>query len=100
MTYLTTVPGGTQAPGAWLDMLHEGAKVQYRQVVSQVHGVPVRLAVSVGIVACVAVLAVTRVIVSEPWAAATVCMVFCLFAQSVGAFIYRGLRFIKAIVVR
>lgn len=100
MTYLTTVPGGVQAPGAWLDMLHEGAKVQYRQVVPQIHGVPVRLAISVGIVVCLAVLVVASYTITEPWAAAAVCMVFGLFAQSVGAFMYHGLRFIKALVVR
>lgn len=100
MTYLTTVPGGAQPPGAWLDMLHEGAKVQFRQEVPQVHGVPVRLAISVGIVACVAVLVAASFILSEPWAAAAICMVFGLFAKSVGAFLYRGLLFIKALVVR
>lgn len=100
MTYLTTVPGSTQGPGAWLDMLHEGAKVQFRPVVPQIHGVSVRLAISVGIVACVAVLIAVSFTVTEPWAAAAICMVFGLFAQSVGAFLYRGLRFVKALVVR
>lgn len=100
MTYLTTVPSAEQAPGAWLDMLHEGAKVQYRQTVPQVHGVPVRLAISVGIVACLAVLIVASFTITEPWAAATICMVFGLFAQSVGAILYHGLRFVKALVVR
>ncbi len=100
MTYLTTVPNGNQGPGAWLDMLHEGAKVQYRQVVPKVHGVPIRLAISVGIVACVAVLVIASFTLTEPWAAAAICMVFGLFAQSIGAFLYRGLRFIKALVVR
>lgn len=100
MTYLTTIPGGTQGPAAWLDMLHEGVKVQYRQVVPQIHGVPVRLALSVGLIACVVVLVIASFTLTEPWAAAAICMVFGLFAQSVGAFLYRSLRFIKALVVR
>lgn len=100
MTYLTTVPNGNQGPGTWLDMLHEGAKVQYRQVVPQVHGVPIRLAISVGIVACVATLVIVSFTIAEPWAAAAISMIFGLFAQSIGAFLYRGLRFIKALVVR
>lgn len=100
MTYLTTVPAGGQGPAIWLDMLHEGVKVQYRQVVPQVHGVPKRLAISVGLVVCVSVLAVASVAFTEPWAAAAVCMIFGLFAQSIGAFVYRGLRLLKALVVR
>jgi hypothetical protein len=56
MTYLTTVPKGTEAPAVWLDILHEGVRVQYRQAVPQVHGVPVRLALSFGLVTCLAVL--------------------------------------------
>lgn len=100
MTYLTTVPGGMKSPAAWLDMLHEGAKVQFRDVVPQIHGVPVRLAVQIGIVACIVVLVTISLTITESWAAAAICMVFGLFAQSVGAFIYRGLRLLKAIVFR
>ena len=100
MTYLTTVPTAGQGPAVWLDMLHEGVKVQHRQVVPQVHGVPIRLAISVGLVVCVAVLAIASIAFTEPWAAAAVCMVFGLFAQSIGAFAYRGLQLLKALVVR
>lgn len=100
MTYLTTVPAGGQGPFVWLDMLHEGAKVQHRQVVPEVHGVPIRLALSVGLVVCILSLAVASAVLAEPWAAAVVCMTFGLFAQSIGAFVYRGLRLLKALVVR
>jgi len=100
MTYLTTVPAAGQGPAVWLDMLHEGVKVQHRQVVPRVHGVPIRLAISIGLVVCVAVLAIASIAFTEPWAAAAVCMFFGLFAQSIGAFVYRGLRLLKALVVR
>lgn len=100
LTYLTSVSGNTHAPGAWLDMLHEGVKVQYRQVVPQIHGVPVLLALYIGAVTCVAVLAVTSFTISEPWAAAAICMTTGLFAQSLGAVIYRCLRLVKTIISR
>ncbi len=100
MAYLTTVPAAGKGPAIWLDMLHEGVKVQHRLVVPQVHGVPVRVAVSVGLVVCVAALAIASVAFSEPWVAAAVCMVFGLLAQSIGAFAFRGLRLIKALVLR
>lgn len=100
ITYLTTVPVGGLGPAVWLDMLHEGVRVQHREVVPQVHGVPIRLASSVGLLVCIAMLAVSSLALTEPWAAAAVCMVFGLFAQSIGAFVYRGLRLLKALIVR
>ena len=100
MNYLTTVPNGAQGPAVWLDMLHEGVRVQHRAFVPQVHGVPIRVAVAIGLVACVVVFGLSSYLLSEPWAAAAVCLIVGLFAQSVGAFLYRGFRFIKSLVVR
>jgi hypothetical protein len=98
MTYLTTVPSGTTNPLIWLDMLHKGVRVQFRPLVQQIHGVPVRIALSIGFVACLTTLIITSLLITESWAAASICMVFGLFAQSVGAFIYRGLRFLKTLI--
>ena len=100
MTYLTTVPIAGQGPAVWLDMLHPGIRVQYRAVVPQIHGVPTRTAIAIGLLACVAVLVVSSIMLSEPWAAALVCLLVGLFAQSVGAFIYRGFGMVKSLVVR
>lgn len=99
MTYLTTVPNGSEGPAVWLDILHEGVRVQYRQAVPQIHGVPVRLALSIGLITCLVVLALSSFFISEAWAAAVICLVFGLFAQSIGAFVYRALRFFKSLVV-
>lgn len=99
MTFLTTVPTGCEGPAIWLDMLHEGVKVQERQVVQQIHGVPIRLAISVGLILCVVVFAASSIAINEPWAVGAVCMLFGLFAQSIGAFVYRCLQLIKALVI-
>ena len=74
--------------------------VQYRPVVPQIHGVPTRTAIAIGLLACVAVLVLSSIMLSEPWAAALVCLLVGLFAQSVGAFIYRGFSMLKSLVVR
>lgn len=99
MTYLT-VPTGSQSPIISLDLLHEGVRVQHRAVVPHVHGVPVRVAVASGLVTCIAVLVLSSLFLAEPWAAATVCLATGLFAQSIGAFLYRGFRLIKSVVLR
>lgn len=100
MTYLTTVPVGTEGPSVWLDMLHQGVRLRYRPPVPQIHGVPVRVALAIGLAACTAALALASVYLSEPWAAALVCLLVGLFAQSVGAFLYRTFLFAKALLVR
>lgn len=97
--FLTTVPPGGQGPAVWVDMLHPGVRVEYRPNVPQIHGVSVKLALPIGLAACVAVLVGTSLYVPVVWLAALLCMIFGLVAQSVGAFIFRGARYLKNLVV-
>ena len=97
---LTTVQNGINGPSVWLDILHEGVQVQFRQTVPQVHGVPIRLALSIGLITCLVVLVLSGMFISEAWVAAVICMICGLFAQIIGAFIYRVFRLLKALVVR
>lgn len=97
--FLTTVPQGNDGPAIWLDILHPGTKVRFRPSVAQIHGVPVRIALRVGLGACVAVLILSSLYVSAVWVAALLCMVVGLFAQSIGAFTLRAFRSIKYAVV-
>ena len=100
MRFLTTVPNQNEPPGIWVDLLHPGAQVEFRQLTQQIHGVPVRLALPLGLFASLAVLIAVSFLVTEVWAAAIVAMVVGLIAQSIGAWIYRGIRFVKRIVLR
>lgn len=100
MTYLTTVPNGTEGPSVWLDMLHKGVRVRYRPLVLKVHGVPIKIAVAVGLAAAVATLALTSLFLAEPWAAGAICLLVGLVAQSIGAWLYRGYVFLKSLVIR
>lgn len=99
-TYLTTTVAGAQGPSVWLEVLHQGVRAQYRLLVPQVHGVPIKIAVSAGLVVCAALLAVASATLSEPWAAASICLVAGLFAQSIGAFAVKGLLLLKSLVLR
>lgn len=99
-TYLTSVPGGNQGPSVWVDLLHQGVRIQYRQLGPQVHGAPVRAAILVGLLACVVTLVLASLYISEPWAAGLVCLVVGLIAQSIGAILYRGGLFLKSLVLQ
>ena len=99
MTYLSTTPSA-EGPSVWLDVLHQGVRAQFRPLVPQVHGVATRTASAVGLAISVGMLAFASLTVSEPWAAGLLCLLVGLFAQSVGAFAYRGFLFLKALVLR
>jgi hypothetical protein len=100
MTYLTTTPDGATGPSVWLDLLHPGVRVQYRIIVPQVHGVPLRIALTLGLIAAILAFTLSSFYLTEPWAAALVCLVVGLAAQSVGALVFRTARFFKSLVVR
>jgi hypothetical protein len=100
LTYLTTVPSGTEGPSVWLDTLHKGVRVRYQPLVPQVHGVPIKIAVAVGLAAAIATLALASIFLTEPWAAATVCLLVGLIAQSIGAWLYRAYLFVKSLIIR
>jgi len=100
--FLTTVPQAHVAEGplVWVDLLHPGAQISFRPLTPQIHGVPVRLAIRLGLFVCLMVLIATSVLLDEVWAAAFLCMVVGLFAQSVGAAAFRIGLFLKRIILR
>lgn len=83
-----------------VDLLHPGAQIQFRPLMQQIHGVPIRMALPLGLFASLAVLLVVSFLLTEVWAAALITMVVGLIAQSIGAWIYHGIRFIKKLVLR
>lgn len=100
MHFLTTVPSQNEKPGIWVDLLHPGAQIEFRLLTQQIHGVPVRLALPLGLLASLAVLLGVSFLLTEVWAAALISLVIGLIAQSIGAWIYRAIRFIKHLVLR
>ena len=100
MHFLTTVPNQNETPAAWVDLLHPGAQIQFRLLTQQIHGVPVKLALPLGLLASLAVLLAVSYLLTEVWAAAVIAMVVGLIAQSIGAWIYRAIRFVKQLILR
>lgn len=88
-SYLTSVPLGQEPPMAWVDLLHKGTTLAFREPAPEIHGVPVRLALPLGLAVCVALTVVAVLFVYPPWLAAAICLVAGLFAQSLGAALYR-----------
>lgn len=98
--YLTSVPTSNEGPSVWVDLLHPSAQIVFRPLVQQIHGVPVRLALPLGLFVCLAIFVAISTFISEPWAAAAIAMVAGLMAQTIGAGFYRAYRFFKHIVLR
>lgn len=98
--YLTTAPNPSEGPLVWADLLHPSVQLQFRPISQQIHGVPVKLALPLGLFVCLLMLAFVSMYLTEPWAAAVIMMIAGLSAQSIGAWVYRAFRFIKQILLR
>jgi len=97
--YLTTVPNGNEAPYVWVDLLHPSTKITFRPLQPEIHGVAVKSALPIGFISCLVLLVWIAVYVDQPWAAATIAMTAGLFAQSIGAAIYRVATILKRVLM-
>lgn len=99
MTYLTAIPPSASGPSVWVDIDHKGIKVEYIPPGPRIHGVPQKVAIGFGL----AISAVTFIIFGayspDSWLTAFACIFVGLFAQSIGALVYRVLKLLKAIVL-
>jgi hypothetical protein len=100
LTYLTTIPNATDSPAVWVDMLHSGVTLRFRPSLPQIHGVPIRMALPIGLVACLAVVVSVSLSAARTWVVAVICMVVGLIAQSIGAALYRIGKFIRQVIFR
>ncbi len=100
LSYLTTTLSAAEAPTVWLDMLHPGQKLVFRPMTTRIHGVPVRLALPVGVVACLVVLLAVGAYVRQPWLAGIICLASGLAVLPIGAGVYRVLRLLKKAVTK
>ena len=99
MTYLTAIPLSASGPGVWIDVAHKGIKVEYIPPGPRIHGVPQKAAIGFGLAIGAVTFVIFGVYSPDPWLTAFVCMFVGLFAQSIGAVVYRALKLLRAIVL-
>jgi len=99
-TYLTTVPTVGEAPLVWVDMLHPGAQIMFRPAVGEIHGVPVRLALPLGLFVCLLVAVAVTAAIGKVWIGAIICTLAGLTTQTLGAWVYRAFRFVRGVIFR
>ncbi|MCC7598355.1 hypothetical protein IGS61_12715 [Janthinobacterium sp. FW305-129] len=94
-TYLTTVPVGNGGPGVWADIQQEGVRAVHKEIVPEVHGVPLKRALPVGLVACFVILGLVSGLNFPIWLAAGITLLVGLMAQSLGAWLCKVAAAIK-----
>jgi len=99
MTYLTAIPSSASGPSVWVDIDHKGIKVEYIPPGPRIHGVPQKVAVGFGLAISGVIFIIFGVYSPDPWLTAFACIFVGLFAQSIGALVYRVLKLLKAIVL-
>jgi hypothetical protein len=97
--YLTTSVGGAKGPSVWAELQQAGLEAQFVPQIPLVHGVPQRFTIWLGLVACLAAVAGSTVLFTSVWTAASISCIFGLFAQGIGAVMFRALRFLKRLFV-
>lgn len=98
--YLTTVEPGADGPSVWVDMLYPGVQIVFRPVAPEIHGVAVKVALPLGLLACLVLVGLVSVFVSQIWVAAVVCTLAGLTVQVIGAWLVRGFKFLRRIIFR
>jgi len=78
-------PRTERSPTIWLDVLHRGLKLEFRVAHNQILGVPQPTAALVGCIIAVLVIGIIIYSIHSVWLAATVAMIYGLFAQIPGA---------------
>ena len=92
IVYLTTVPSSANLPTVLVETLIEGAKLVRKEPTVDVHGVPLGTAVRVGLFICLCVVLGAGLLLRSIWAGATLCIFVGLYAQFLGAHVYRALQ--------
>jgi hypothetical protein len=100
VTFLTTVPEAKGGPTVWVDLRHQGLKIKFKTLESEMLGVPVKLALPIGWLATLIMLVAVSLLTTRVWLAAGISLIAGLAVQTIGAAIYRVGRFLHGIVFR
>jgi hypothetical protein len=92
LQYLTTEPNQNNTPSVWLDIQQEGVRAIFKPIVPEVHGIPIKKATPIGIVACLLLLLLVGSQNTSIWVASCITLVAGIFAQRIGALIYKSVR--------
>ncbi|GLH75078.1 hypothetical protein GETHLI_35810 [Geothrix limicola] len=98
--YLTSVPPGKNGPILFVDLLHQGLKIRFKVAGPQIHGVLVAYALPVGFITSVVILAASISLIHTPWVIGFIALPVGLFAQSIGAGVFKFYRVLKAIIIQ
>jgi hypothetical protein len=97
MTFLNAAKG-SNTPTIWLDILHKGAKLEFRVPPQQFMGVPQPAAVLVGMLVGIAVLALVARFINVIWVAGAISMIYGVLVVIPGAVLLRTWRRIRAAI--
>jgi hypothetical protein len=99
LTFLTSDPSGVSGPAVWVDMQHQGARVLYQSSGPQIHGVPQKIALILGLIVSFAVLGACIFFSISIWFSSLICLIVGLISQSLGALVYRVYRSLKLMIL-
>lgn len=100
LIYLSNVNVPNRDPGVFMDMLQEGVILRLQSNEPRVHGVPTKRALQIGLLVCLAAVVILGLWPLNSWVAPMVAVGVGLYAQIIGALLYRFGRTIGQVLVR
>lgn len=88
-------PYSGNSPNIWLDVLHKGVKLKYRNPQQEMLGVPKGTAAVTGMVLGILLLLVIIVYIESVWLGSSIAFIYGLFVQIPGALVVKTWRRIR-----
>jgi hypothetical protein len=98
--YLVSVDRADRNPVLVVDMLYPGVSLEFQVMQQLVHGVPVSVALKLGLLLCFVVVGLSSYFVAEAWVAGLLCVIVGLFAQSLGAMVFKAFDWLRLLLYR
>lgn len=99
-TYLSTLINHIDTHWIWLELIYPGLKFKQRFATNKIHNVLVTDALFWGLIASFATVVLSSLYIEKTWIIAIFCIIVGLIAQSIGAYIYKTIAFIRNLIIR
>jgi hypothetical protein len=96
--YLVACDDSTSPPRVWIETLHEGVKFRFRNNEQMIFGAPMRIATNIGVVISMVIYFLMSVAFDSVWVVGATSLLAGLMCMFVGAWAYRLVRPLRALL--
>ena len=98
--YLSTLLNDEINNYIWIEMIYPGLQLKQRFVTNKIHNVLVSDAILWGLLASIITAIIAPLYLENIWLIAVLCTIVGLFAQSIGAYIFKSIMFVRDVFIK